>query len=226
MLLSELCDQTLLHVGVIQHMDLTFTLMTVVTIWGIGVITPGPNFFIIVNAALTQSRSAATLVVLGTCSGTVTWGLAGFFGITLLFQLSPWLLLGIKLAGGAYLVFLGVKLVAASLRKQTLQTVATLRPMGLTSAWRLGFLTNLGNPKAMAFVSSIFAAAMPANPALWLGALSIAVMVIISLVWYLSLVYLFSSRHFTTRYQRSRPWLDRISGLVFIGFGLRLATHR
>ena len=85
-------------------------LLSVVGIWTLAVITPGPNFLLTVQTAVARSRSAALWSVLGTSCGTAIWGLSGFFGITLLFRTAPWLYGALKLLGGAYLIYLGVRL--------------------------------------------------------------------------------------------------------------------
>jgi len=91
-------------------MDLRFTLLTVISIWSIAVITPGPNFFITAQTTVVHSRLAGIFVVLGTCTGTIIWSVAGYFGITYLFIIAPWIYIAFKIAGGSYLIYLGIKL--------------------------------------------------------------------------------------------------------------------
>ena len=91
------------------------------------------------------------------------------------------------------------------------------------TAWRSGLLTNLSNPKTAAFVTSLFAASMPATAPVWLGLTSVALMTILSIAWYATVACFFSIPRFTGFYERSRRWIDRTAGIIFIGFGARLA---
>ncbi|MEZ5581757.1 MAG: LysE family transporter [Candidatus Competibacteraceae bacterium] len=172
--------------------------------------------------ALAQSRFFALLTVSGISTGTALWGFAGFFGITVLFAAAPWLFLVIKLLGGIYLLYLGFKLIASSfqsLRNTPMPTVRGLRPF---SAWRLGLVTNLANPKTAVFVSSLFAAVLPPSPSVELGLMSVALMTTLSLAWYALVACLFSTPRFSELYRRGRRWVDRTAGAVFMGFGAHL----
>ena len=79
-------------------------------LWLVAVMTPGPNVILISGSALDSSRRVTVLTLAGILCDTVVWGLAGFFGIGLLFRAAPWLYISLKLASGAYIVYLGAKL--------------------------------------------------------------------------------------------------------------------
>lgn len=209
-------------------MDMITIIVTVASVWGVAVLTPGPNSLVIARMAMADSFGAAWYTTLGTCTGTVCWGAAGFFGISLVFSLAPWLYLALKVCGGTYLVFLGLKSLRAGrrLRVSTLPKVDLRSCMSPASAWRLGLFTNLTNPKAAAFVTSLFAAVLPTDPPLWVGLLCVGVMLAISLSWYSLLAWMLSGRRGAVAYSRGQLWIDRCAGVVFIGFGVRLATGR
>ena len=203
----------------------TAVLLSVAGIWTLAVVTPGPNLFQTIQMALGQSRPAALWNVLGIACGAVIWGLCGFFGIALLFRTAPWLHGTLKLLGGGYLIYLGLKLLRQRSNPPTATTVM-VAPSRAIAAWRAGLLTNLANPKTAAFVTSLFAASLPAAAPLWLGLTSVALMVALSMTWYAAVACLFSTGRFTTLYRRGRLWIDRSAGLIFIAFGTRLALDR
>ncbi len=204
----------------------TTVLLSVAGLWTVAVATPGPNFFLTVQTAIGGSRPAALWSVLGTACGTVIWGLGGFFGLALLFQAAPWLYGSLKLVGGGYLVYLGVKLWRNGHRPLD-RNAWGLYPSGKAmSAWRAGLLTNLSNPKTAAFVTGLFAASMPAAAPAWLGLTSVALMATLSIVWYAAIACFFSSTRCTGLYRRSRRWIDRSAGIIFIAYGARLAADR
>ncbi len=154
----------------------TTVLLSVAGLWAIAVVTPGPNFFLTAQTALGRSRPAALWSVLGTACGTVVWGLCGFFGLALLFQAAPWLYGSLKLVGGGYLVYLGVRLWRKDDRPLDRNDWGHYATGQAMSAWRAGLLTNLSNPKTAAFVTGLFAASMPAAAPAWLGLTSVALM--------------------------------------------------
>ena len=204
----------------------TTVLLSVAGLWTIAVVTPGPNFFLTAQTALGRSRPAALWSVLGTACGTVVWGLCGFFGLALLFQAAPWLYGSFKLLGGGYLIYLGVKLFRHRDNAPERVNYPGDSSDRALAAWRAGLLTNPSNPKTAAFITSLFAASMPAAAPAWLGLTSVALMTALSISWYAFVACFFSIARFSVFYQRSQRWIDRSAGVIFIAFGARLAVDR
>jgi len=167
-------------------MKFSIILLSVAIIWGVAVITPGPNFFITVKTAI--------------------------------------IYLSLKLLGGTYLIYLGVKLIISNTRVGSNHRVSFLTNIDPIQGYKLGLLTNLSNPKTAAFVTSLFAATMPSNAPFWLGFMSVALMFLISILWYTSVAYIFSLDRFRRLYLKSRIWIERFAGAIFIGFGMKLVT--
>ena len=207
-------------------MSLSLTLTSIALIWLVAVITPGPNFFITAQVAVCSTRRAALFVVLGLGTGTLVWGLCGLWGIRLLFQSAPWLYAGLKVAGGAYLIYLGLRLWIKK-PSPSPEGQAPECPSG-TSAGRIrtGLLTSLSNPKAAAFVTSLFASAFPKDIPLSTGLLGVMLMVLISSSWYGLVAVAFSHRRFQRLYRLWRRGIERFAAAVFVGFGLKLAVGR
>ena len=207
-------------------MSIAIPLLTVAALWILAVVTPGPNFLMILRVAIGQSRAAGLRAVAGVGLGTMVWGAAGFFGVHALFAAAPWLYAGLKLFGGAYLIFLGLRLLAQSAGKADGDSEQADRPRSGLSAFQLGLVTSLANPKSALFVASIFAAAMPSEPPLTLGLTAIAVMVALSVSWYALVASLCTTRRLSAAYARGRRWIDRVAGAIFILFGARLIASR
>jgi threonine/homoserine/homoserine lactone efflux protein len=93
---------------------MTGLLLSVALLWGAAVVIPGPNFLLVTHGALNGSRRLALWSVLGLALGTVVWGAAGAAGIGVLFAAAPWLYVVLKVVGGLYLVWLGVRMVMSS----------------------------------------------------------------------------------------------------------------
>lgn len=186
-------------------------------------ITPGPNFFITVQTAIGGSRKSALFVVLGIGAGTVVWAVSGFLGIHFLFQTVPWVYLLLKLLGGSYLVYLGIKLIVSKTDNTTGDQTAHLKKSGNWHSFKLGLLTNLSNPKTAAFIASLFAATIPADVSWHVGMISIALVFLISICWYSMVAYVFSLHRFRLLFDKSKSFIERLAGVIFIGFGVKLA---
>ncbi|BBP77482.1 LysE family transporter [Pseudomonas gingeri] len=210
-----------------QHLMYAGPLISLALLWAVAVVTPGPNFFTTAQLAAGNSRKHGVACALGVATGTVLWGLAGGLGIKSLFTAAPALYLILKIAGGAYLVYLGVKLF---LRRQP--TVAGQQPTlgeprrSLGYAYMRGLLGNMTNPKSALFVATIFATTMPSSPPAPLLAMAVATMASLSFCWYCSVALVFASTRMSAFYSRCRKGLDRFAGTCYLLFGAHLMANR
>lgn len=206
-------------------MDEYAALISVATIWVVAALTPGPNFLVTVRMAVTQSRAAGLQTVAGIVLATLIWASAGFLGIHSLFKAAPWMYVFLKAVGGAYLLWLGLKLIRQSTERADNPTLSKVMPAIGWRAFRLGFITNMANPKTALFVAGLFAVAMPAEAPVELGMSAIATMMTISLIWYSLVAWLFASKRVAKAYAQARHWIDRLAGGCFIFFGIRLVRE-
>jgi threonine/homoserine/homoserine lactone efflux protein len=196
-------------------------LAAVAAIWGVAVVTPGPNFLVAARVAAVRSRAEGLGVVAGIGLGTVVWGLAGFFGVHAMFAFAPWLYEALTLAGASYLVVVGARIIRGSFAPAATQQRGTAGP-----AFRLGLLTSLSNPKSALFVASLFAGLMPMGAPLGDGLAAVAEMVAISVAWYAAVVLLLTTRRAAAVFARAARWIDRAAGAVFVAFGVALIARR
>ncbi|MDE1159896.1 MAG: LysE family transporter [Neorhizobium sp.] len=202
-------------------------LLSVATIWALACITPGPSTLLAMRYALTAHRRVAIAAAFGTITGTLAWGLAGWLGINVLFQAVPVAYMALKIAGGLYLVYLGLRMLI-DLRKDRpiadLDAAPVEIPLG--RAYRMGLATNLANPKSALFVASLFAATMPAGTPFLYGLAAIAVMLSVSTLYYTVLIGLITHRSVARAYLKAKKKFDLATGIVFVGFGTRLLTSQ
>ena len=190
-------------------------------------ITPGQDTLYIVGRTMSQGRWAGLLSVLGISSGAVIHTLAAAFGLSAILATSAMAFTVVKFAGAAYLVYLGVKM----LLDRSAEPVAA-REFGRDRDWtiyRAGLLTNVLNPKValffMAFLPQFVdpAAASRVLSFLFLG----AVFIFNGTLWCLILV---AGAAAMSRRLRESPsmgvYLRRLTGVMFVGLGARLATSR
>jgi threonine efflux protein len=201
-----------------DHAAILATLAAVHLAWNLG---PGPNVVIVAHMAARESRAAGLKAALGLTAGAVIWASAAAVGLGLLSAIE-WLQQIVRIAGGAYLFWLGIGL----WRNAGRETAATVPPPQRASGWRpfwLGVSANLANPISLIFFSGIFAAILPPDLPTWVRAAAVLVIAVDALAWYAALAFVFSSGPARRRYRRSRRWIDRIAGTAMVVFGARLA---
>ena len=189
-------------------------------------ITPGLDTALVLRTAAVEGPKRAALAGLGIVTGCLVWGAAVAFGLGALLAASQLAFQILKWAGAAYLVWLGVNLILKP--RNRFETESAPVPDGDGLAWmRRGFLTNLLNPKVGVFYVSFLPQFLPqgvaAGPFIFLLAVLHGVM---GLAWFAALIA--ATRPIAGALQKAAVvrWLDRLTGGVFLAFGLRLALER
>ena len=196
-------------------------LLAVVAITFFAVISPGPDFAMVSRYSLLLSRRTCVLTALGIAAGVCIHVSYTLLGVGLLIQQSLWLFNLIKLAGAAYLIFLGIKMLRA--QPETGEELASQPALSSLGALRTGFLTNVLNPKTTIFIVSLFMQVVqPQTPlAVQLG--YGAFIVLAHALWFSAVALFFSSSSVRSRLLAVRHWIDRIFGGLLVGFGMLLA---
>ena len=187
-------------------------------------LSPGPNMLLVVHAAAHDRRLGYT-VAAGIWPVGILWAVAGLAGLGTLLTAVPGLADAMRFACGLYLVWLGAKAIRRSHAPASIFTAVT-EPMTRAEAFRAGILTNITNPKSIAYYMSIFAATGAYGLSVGEQALAVAMMPTISFLWNVVLATFVSSRPVATVLDRGRSWFDRIAGLTMIGFGAKLLASR
>ena len=199
--------------------------LAVITITTFAVISPGPDFAMVARNSLSLSRRAGILTAIGIGAGVLVHFGYTLLGIGFLIRETPALLGVLKLAGAAYLVWLGAKM----LRSCDAETPIAANEPALSDvgALRIGFLTNALNPKVSMFYLAAFPQFIPASAdaTFWAFAL-VAIHSLLNVLWFSALVLLFSSMKSLGGSASMQRWLKAVTGTVFVGFGLKLATMR
>ncbi|HDX8371681.1 LysE family transporter [Aeromonas dhakensis] len=196
-------------------------LLAVVAITFFAVISPGPDFAMVSRNSLLLSRRSGVLTALGIGAGVCVHVTYTLLGVGLLIQQSLWLFNLIKLAGAAYLIFLGIKMLRA--KPATAEVLADQPALSSLGALRTGFLTNVLNPKTTIFIVSLFMQVVqPQTPlAVQLG--YGAFIVLAHAVWFSAVAIFFSTDSVRGRLLAVRHWIDRVFGALLVGFGMLLA---
>jgi threonine efflux protein len=174
-------------------------------------------------AAAGQRRSAC-LAALGITVVAGLWSSLAILGVSAVFAAYPYLRLAVQIAGGLYLCYAATRLWRSSFGTH----IASSKPLTPVAAFRIGFLTNLSNPKSAAFFGSVFATALPLHPSVATVIAVIALVIVNALAWHLFLAVAFSHRWVQSAYTTQRDLLTRSSAAVVgaFGFGLLGASLR
>jgi len=202
-------------------------LTTLVTIWILHVAalaTPGANVLLVSQLAASDRAQSAVFAALGVTLGALVWASSAVLGVHALFHAFPGLRLALQIAGGVYLLVVASRLWRSGAAALTESSASVSR----RAAFRLGFLTNITNPKSALFFGSVFAASFPAAPSPLLQMAAVAMIVTNALSWHILLAYLFSRAQVRSGYSRVRGLANRMAAAVVgvLGLGLLVATLR
>ena len=188
------------------------------------IVAPGPDMALVARNALVAGTRGGILTSCGSVTGLVIWTLAASAGVAALLRASEPAFLALKIVGAAYLVFLGAQALRAAWRRDE----GTAAPRARSRRfYRQGLVSNLGNPKIAVFFTSFLPQFAPAGASFFaLLALGV-VFSLMTLAWLLGYGVVVARAGDVLRRPRVRRALEGATGVVLIGFGVRLATeHR
>jgi RhtB (resistance to homoserine/threonine) family protein len=190
------------------------------------VVVPGPDMALVLKNGVAHGRRAAVATALGINAGLLVWALAAAVGVAALLQASGPAFTLLKLAGAAYLVWLGLRALAAAWRGTPAATAGRSRGRR-TSPFRQGLLSNLLNPKiALVFTTLIPQFVDPAEPAVAQTLLLAAVFIGLGLAWLTSYALLVAKVGELLKRPAVRRVLNAVTGAMLTALGVRLAFER
>jgi threonine/homoserine/homoserine lactone efflux protein len=192
------------------------------------IVTPGQDVALTIRNTIMGGRRAGVVTAIGITAGLLIWLAATAAGLAALLVASETLFLALRLAGGAYLVYFGLRALRDAMRRDVrADHHLAAPPPGLTlsarTAFRRGLVSNLGNPKIAIFFTTLLPTFDPTGGTggiLVLGG-SFALMTV---VWLSFLALAVHRAGEFLRRSRVRRTLDVILGTVFVALGLRVAT--
>ena len=204
-------------------MELDARLLAWIALSALLIVTPGPDTALIIRNALTSGPHASTMSALGVAVGILAWATAATLGVGVLLERSSTAFTILKLAGAAYLCYLGLR---SLLLKAPADAADSRTAPGDRGAWGQGLFSNLLNPKTGAFFVTVMPQfIVPGDPATRL-VLMVAVFEAMLLAWLIAYGHVVSRVGRSGLGSRVRRFMTRLTGLVLIGLGARLAFER
>ena len=202
----------------------SFTLVTALL-----VMSPGPNGVLIAKTVPTSGRAAGFANVAGFVTAFYLHGTLSILGISVILVQSAQLFMMVKIAGAAYLCWVGFKALREAWRgvKTVAEVAPAKRRRTLLVAYGEGFLTNALNPKVSIFYLAAFPQFIPVGE----GAITSAFMLVcvhasINIIWFSTMIILLSRLTGMARNGSFQRALKAVTGSVFIAFGIKLAMFR
>lgn len=204
-------------------------LITLASIHFIALMSPGPDFALVVQNATRHGRQTGLYIALGLSCGILLHSLLSLTGISYLVHQQPTLFAIIQLAGGSYLLYLGYGALKATW--QIIQNhdddddTVNSNDLILTNkrqAFSKGFATNILNPKALVFFISLMSSLVPADMSLSGKGFALIILFGLSLFWFSLLAWMLSTKALQKKLSEATVYIDGLCGVVFSLIGVSI----
>ncbi|GAA0210474.1 LysE family translocator [Kangiella japonica] len=188
----------------------------------LAVMSPGPDFAIVMRQSLVFGKRFAIITSLGIGLAIFVHVAYAVLGIGLLIKSTDWLFKLIQLAGASYLIYIGW----GAIRAQAESSSATVNPvqgkavMTDAKAFRQGFVTNVLNPKATLFFLSLFTTLVNATTPLSIQSFYGVWMAVVTAAWFVFLSCILASQKVRRFFNQFGHWIDRVLGAFLIALAL------
>ncbi|MFC3396715.1 LysE family transporter [Brenneria rubrifaciens] len=199
------------------------TSLFVATIATLGMISPGPDFFLVIKNAARYPRIAALMTACGVICGVATHMAYCVAGLAVVITTTPWLFSILKYAGAAYLIWVGIQALLSRDGSKMDALHLTKQRVSLKKAFLQGYLCNLLNPKATLFFLAMFTQVLSINSGfgekLWYAMIIWS----LSVIWWPLLVVIFQSEPVRQVLAKMQKLVDKLLGGILIALGIKVA---
>ena len=202
-------------------------LATVFSIFIPAMMLPGPDFIAVVRSSMIRGTRAGLLTTLGVSLGLGFYATLSLVGLAAILVEYQWLTWVVRILGGGYLVYLGVRLLLS--RRQPVEIAASeIAAEAVGDATKtphpvvFGFLVTMTNPKAIVLFASVFATSVTASTPAWLMALMVVLVIASAALWYALVSVFMSSSAVVGRFRGAQHWIERVAGVCFVAIGGRI----
>ncbi|MCZ2366692.1 LysE family translocator [Vibrio diabolicus] len=209
-------------------------LLTLASIHFIALMSPGPDFALVVQNATRHGRQTGLYIALGLSVGILLHSLFSITGVSYLVHQHPLLYSVLQLLGGSYLLYLGIgalRGVIATIKNPLSDQPSKNSNLVISNkrqAFTKGFATNILNPKALVFFVSLMSSLVPVGMSVTGKGIALVILFGLSLLWFSSLAWMLSTQRLQTRLQQAGIYIDGLCGVVFtlVGSSILVQTFR
>lgn len=191
-------------------------------------VTPGSDTMLVVNNTLTRSTTDGLCTVAGINAGLLIHALASALGLSMILMKSATAFEMVKMAGALYIIFLGIQSLRSSMKKEEEAELATQSSSkGISASVREGFLTNVLNPKVAVFYLALLPQFIsPGDDILRKSLLLTTIHFSMGILWFSFVTLALGRMRHLISGGKFKKRLEAISGIVFIGLGLKMALSK
>lgn len=201
-------------------------LLVILSIFTVGVASPGPATLMILGTAMARGRTPAIAVSCGVVLGSMFWAGTAALGFVAALQTSATVFIALKLAGGAYLIFLAAKSWRSAFTPGGATAFSSIGTGSLRRCFAQGLLLHLTNPKApLIWLATLSAGVGERAPAAFLMT-AILLCAFVAMAVFVGYAFLFSTQTASRFYLSVRRPVDAVLGLLFGAAALKILTYR
>lgn len=189
----------------------------------LGMLSPGPDFFLVIKNAARYPRLAAMMTAFGVICGVATHMSYCVAGLAVVITTTPWLFNMLKYAGAVYLIWVGIQALLSRGGSKVNVSSLPQQQVSLKSAFVQGYLCNLLNPKATLFFLAVFTQVLQINSGLGEKLWYAGVIFGLSAVWWPVLVFLIQSGPVRRGLEKTQKVVDKLLGGMLIALGIKVA---
>jgi threonine/homoserine/homoserine lactone efflux protein len=187
-----------------------------------GAVSPGPAVLMSAKTGVSEGLRTGFFLSLGIGAGAVFWAVLALSGLAVIFEVAPTLLWAFKIAGGLYLVWMAYGMWRHA--AEPLPDLTDTPPRTAASAFRLGLVTQLSNPKPAVLLSAIFIGTVPPGTPLWMLVALLSFLFTVETAWNTIVARIFSLDRTRRAYTGAKPMIDRLFGGLLAALGIKIAA--
>ncbi len=212
--------------GILPYMSYLPEILTVALIHLLAVISPGPDFAALTRNALRYSQKAGFWTAAGLATGILVHVTYSLIGIGYIIASSIVLFSILKTVGACYLFYIGWKMLKSKSDNHSATITQERKSISAFAAYKMGFLTNVLNPKATLLFFSLFSQVVSVTTPLSIKVIMGAEMSVVTFLWFGFLSLVISRNVVRKTLNRFQHQIERFTGAVLILFGVRLALSK
>ncbi len=196
--------------------------ITVALIHLLAVMSPGPDFAMVSKNSLINSRKVGILTAVGLGLGIIVHVVYSLIGIGIIISQSIVLFSIIKYLGAGYLIYIGYKALKSK-KQQGAVTLGETKMISNGTAIKMGFLTNVLNPKATLFFLALFTQVINPETPLLIQVLYGAEMSVMTFVWFSLVALVLSQQGLKGVLSKIMHHVEHVFGAMLIALGIKIA---
>ena len=197
--------------------------LTIAILHFFAVSSPGPDFIVVTRQSIRSGRSAAIFTSLGIASGILIHSLAAMTGLTYIISSNPLVFFYLKIFGSAYIAYLGLISVLKSSSVDI--NFSGKSELDSFSSYRIGFITNVLNPKAIIFFITVFSIVLDSSTSIILLGLYGAYMSVATFAWFSFISLAFTNNFIVDKYTKFLPVFEKFLGCILLIIAFQILMY-